>query len=89
MPVRAHAPLKWVWMLFLYAPPAFVPAWSELDIRDGSRAANRTPVSRYHESPYRYVRYYRKGHMLLADLACWVFRLVQVRLAPLATVKRS
>ena len=53
------------------------PAWSELDIRDGSRAANGTPVSRYHESLYRYFRYYRMGHMLLADLACWVFRLVQ------------
>ena len=29
------------------------------------------------------------GHMLLADLARRVFRLVQVRLVPLATVKRS
>ena len=61
----------------------------ELEIQDDPGLANRTPISGCDESPNRYIRYYRRGHMLLADLACWVFRLVQVRLAPLATVKRS
>ena len=90
VPVRARAPLKWVWMRLLCStlrPP--LPGDPALEIRDVPRAANRRPVSRYYQSLCRCHRYYHKGYLPLADVRPGWFDWCRMRPGTLRTGGRA